>query len=75
MNDALTMAEIAQRYNGEWVLIADPETDQNLNVVRGRVLFHSPDRDEFDRESLKFQGNRFAVRYVGDPVEEMEFVL
>ncbi len=75
MEAAMTMAEIEVRFPGEWVLIADPEVDDSLNVLGGTVLYHNPDRDEFDRESLRFAGRRFAVRYVGEPMAEMEFVL
>ena len=75
MSSVLTMAEIEVRFNGEWVLIADPETDENLNVVKGRVVYHDRDRDAFDRKSLELPGRNFAVRFIGEPVPEMEFVL
>jgi hypothetical protein len=32
MNDLLTLAEIEQRYDAEWVLIEDPELDENVTL-------------------------------------------
>lgn len=42
----MTIEEIETQFDGEWVLIGDPETNQYLEVVRGKVLSHSVDRDE-----------------------------
>ena len=75
MSDVLTMAEIEAKYDGEWVLIADPEVDENLDVKKGTVIFHSRDRDEFDRKSLDFRLPHAAVRYNGDIPEDMAIVL
>ena len=75
MQEILTIAEIEKRYDGEWVLIENPEVDVNLDIVRGRVVYHNVDRDEFDRKSLNSSGTSFAVRFIGQSVPEMEFVL
>jgi hypothetical protein len=75
MSDVLTMAEIERTYDGEWVLIGDPETDDSMRVIRGTVLYHNRDRDTFDRESLKFHPKRFAVVSLRAAPEGMEYVL
>jgi hypothetical protein len=75
MDQVMTIEEIEKQFDREWVLIADPLTDEALEVKGGRVVYHSKDRDEFDRQSLAFQGKRFAVLFTGKPVEEMEFAL
>lgn len=36
-----SMEEIKKRYSGEWVLIADYETDDLSRIKRGRVLAQS----------------------------------
>ncbi len=41
MDEVLSMSEIEARYPSEWVLIADPEVDDRVGVVRGKVVFHS----------------------------------
>ncbi len=42
----LTLDEITNKYPNEWVLIAYTELDENLNVVRGKVLANFPNRDD-----------------------------
>ena len=39
--EILSAQEIQARYDGEWVLIGDPEVDESLVVQRGRVLWLS----------------------------------
>lgn len=46
----LTYAEMEQHYDGEWVFVADPVQDDNLEVLSGTVIAHSTDRDEMDRQ-------------------------
>lgn len=70
MSEILTLQEMESRYPSEWVLIDDPETDEHQKVLSGRVLFHSPDRDEADRELLELRPKSFALRYLG-PLPEM----
>ena len=64
--EILTAAEIRERYPREWVLIADTESDDLWNVIRGEVLAHSPERDEIDRALTKFQDIRsISIEYTG----------
>ena len=51
MDEILTLSEMESRYPEEWILIDDPETDESLEVVRGRVLFHSSDQGEMYRKA------------------------
>ena len=50
MEEVLTAADIEARFESEWMLIEEPETDEALTVRRGRVRWHSKDRLE-GRES------------------------
>ncbi len=45
----LTMAEIETRHPNEWVLIDRPKTTAYHEVLGGYLVYHSRDRDEFDR--------------------------
>ena len=75
MNEVLTVAEMKSKYDSEWVLVEDPQTNEALEVLSGRILYHSKDRDEFDRNVLEFHPQRFAVLYTGSAPEGMEFAL
>lgn len=75
MDEVMTIAEIESQFKSEWVLVEDPQTNEALEVQGGKVLYHSKDRDEFDRKVLEFCPKRFAVLYTGKTSEGMEFVL
>ena len=75
MDKALSITEIEAQFDAEWVLVEDPQTNEALEVQGGKVLYHSKNRDEFDRKVLEFQPQRFAVLFTGQRHEDMEFVL
>jgi hypothetical protein len=72
MTDFLTRAEIEAQFAGEWVLVNEPQTDEFLHVLGGRVVSHSKDRDEVYREVLALPPpRRFAVLYTGSIPEHI----
>ena len=75
MNEEMTIAEIESQFESEWVLIQDPRTDEGLNVLGGRVLYHSKDRDEVYRKAVSLRPKRSAVIYTGEIPEETAVVL
>ena len=75
MTNVMPVEEIKSRFESEWVLIEDPETDENLNVISGRVLHHSKDRDEVYRKAVSLRPKRSAVIYTGEIPEETAVVL
>ena len=75
MNQVMNIEAIRKQYVGEWVLIAYTELDDELRVVRGQVLAHSPDRDEIYRKLLSVGGQRVAVEYLGEVPEDLAVVL
>jgi len=54
-DEVLTIDEIKKRYDSEWVLVADPELDEDFNVLCGKVIYHHKDRAVFDAETLKIK--------------------
>ena len=75
MSEILSLAEIESLFPSEWVLIGDLRTDANEKLLAGRVLFHSPNRDDVDRRLLELRPARFAFRYLGNPPEHLAMVL
>ena len=71
MNEMLTLKEIERRYAPNWVLIAEPEIDDQLEVIRGKVVFHSPVRGEVWDKARELKLDGAAVRYLGDYPEHM----
>ncbi len=75
MNEVLTRAEIHERFPSEWILIADPELDYQLEVVRGRVVCHSKDRDEVYRRAVELRLPDCALEFTGSIPEGTAVIL
>lgn len=75
MNETLPLDEIYTRFASEWVLLEDPETTPDLEIKRGRVLWHSRDRDEVYRKALELRPKHSAILYTGAIPEDMAILL
>jgi uncharacterized pyridoxal phosphate-containing UPF0001 family protein len=40
----MTLQEMEAKFDSEWILVGDPQTNESLEVVKGTVLCHSKDR-------------------------------
>jgi hypothetical protein len=61
----LTIKQIEEQYPSEWILMVEPETDQTYEVIAGKVVFHSKDRDEVYREANEVDAKEIALHYTG----------
>ncbi|MBI1742509.1 hypothetical protein HYR54_05510 [Candidatus Acetothermia bacterium] len=61
----MKLAEILKQYRDEWVLIEYTKLDEALNVIEGRVLAHSPRKEDLYALLPKFKGKNFAIEYTG----------
>ena len=75
MTKEMTIEEIQWQFDSEWVLLEDPRTDGALNVLGGKVLHHSKDRDEVYRKAVSLRPQRSAVVYTGEIPEDTAVVL
>lgn len=71
----LTLEEIVSLYPQEWVLIAYTELDEDLNVIRGEVLAHSPDRELLYNNALSRKGKSVAIEYTGSIPDDLAVML
>lgn len=71
----MAMAEIEDQFDSEWILVEEPQTDESLRVLRGRVLHHSPDRDEVYQAAVRLRPKRSAILYTGKMPENTAVVL
>ncbi len=67
----MTWEEIRRQYAGQWVLIEYQQLDEQLNVVEGEVVAHSPEKEEIYRQLLKTTGKNIAIEYAGDFPQEL----
>jgi hypothetical protein len=78
MAEIMTLAEMKQRYSGEWILVDCTEMDEQLNPVQGEVIAHSLDRDAiYDEIAAQRQcrTGTLAIEYVGDIPEDWAAIL
>lgn len=75
METLMTWEEIEAGFSGEWVLIVDPETTPMLEILRGRVVFHGENKDELHKRMRELSPLHSAIIYVGDPPEDLEYLL
>jgi len=75
MKEVLSFAEIKKRFDSEWVLVGDPETDDALKIKRGIVLWHSKDRDEVYRKAREIRPSHSAILYTGKLPDDVAVVL
>jgi len=75
MDEVFSMEKIQTDFDSEWVLIENPETTETLEVKRGRVLWHSKDRDEVYRKALELKPKYSAILYLGTMPKDAAIIL
>ena len=71
----MTFEQIEQNYDGEWVLIAYSETDEELRVVKGKVIAHSTNKEDIYRALENAVEQPLAIEYIGQIPEDLAFIL
>lgn len=65
MGAILSLAEIHERFDSEWVLLKNPEVDENLQIIKGEVVCHSKDRDKVYERAIALRLEHSATLYTG----------
>ena len=78
--EIMTYAEMASAFDGEWVLIGEPELTPMNEVIRGAVLAHDEDRIAVYEAlwRLREEGrepSHIAVWYFGERPSDVEFLI
>jgi hypothetical protein len=64
----MRLEEIRQRFENEFVLIEVTKTDEdNVEILEGNVLVHSPNRDEIMELLRRGLARDVAVEWCGEP--------
>ncbi len=75
MNQIMTLIEVNRQFDSEWVLFGEIEQNERHEVLKGRVLWHSKDRDEVYRKLLELRPLKAATHFTGTMPEGTEVVL
>ena len=71
----MTVEDMRAQFESEWVLVENPQTNDALEVLKGKILHHSKDRDEVYRKAVALRPKRSAIVYTGEIPEDMEIAL
>ena len=71
----LTLKEMWEKYPEQWLLIADPELDEALNIIRAEVVLASEDRDDIYNNLHLRNGKSAAIEHTGEWPEDLHFML
>lgn len=73
--EIVTWEETQHRFDGEWVFLENPITDERMEILSGTLLCHSEDRAEIDAESMRLRPRHSAIFYVGEPLDDPDQVI
>lgn len=75
MDQVMTIEEIENQFTDEWILVVDPDLDDQLKVQSGSVVWHSQSRNEVYRKAKEMRPKNFALLFTGKIPHDMEIVL
>ena len=75
MSELMTWQEIEEAFDSEWVLIEDPDLTSAQEVIRGRVVFHGPDKEDLYSILEELRPSCSAIRFVGRLPDDFEMIL
>ena len=75
MGEVLTREQMEKQFDGEWVLVGDPELTDMNEVIRGEVLCHSTDRDEVYRKLREVGAKHVATLCFAEVPEDTVIIL
>jgi hypothetical protein len=75
MSEILDYDEIKQRYDGQWVIIADHEIDEDLEVLAGEILAHSSSETEIYQMSFLTSDKNVSIEYIGTVPKNIAFMV
>jgi hypothetical protein len=75
MDEFMTIEQIMERFDSEFVLVEDPVTDERLEVHGGRVRFHSKDREEVYDCAVELRPKRCTFVYTGKMASNLRILI
>jgi len=67
--------DIKKAFKDQWVLIEVEKVDESFNVVEGKVLAHSKDKNEVYQKLLQTRPKEFSIEYTGVIPEDLAIVM
>ncbi|MDJ0580098.1 hypothetical protein [Crocosphaera sp.] len=61
----LSLEEIREQYPNQWVLVVNPELDDNLEIIQGEVIANCPTKEELYEKLHLSKDRSSAIEYTG----------
>jgi hypothetical protein len=73
----ISIQQINEEYNGQWVFIINCKSDEDGNLLSGEVVSHSKSREEvfIKAREYKNQTSMYSFRYAGKIPEGVSILL
>lgn len=69
MEQVVKIEEIKKRFDSEWVLLAELQTDESFRLLAGRVVGHSRNRHDIDALAKTLNPGSFTIlNFVDEPI-------
>ena len=66
MDEILTIEEMKARFQAEWLLVEEPQTDEYYAVKKGRVRCHSKVKADIYKRIAELRPKSCAFVYTGE---------
>lgn len=75
IGEIVSFAEIKRRYDGEWLIIAYTDLNDQMEVVSGEVLAHCPNEADIYQALPIACGRDVAIEYIGKVPADLVLIL
>ena len=71
----MTLAEIEEQFDGEYVLVENPEVNEDAEVISGVVRHHSFSRNEVYDAAVRLKLKSTAILFNGEVPDNLVLIL
>jgi len=67
----MRLTDIQKKYRNQWVLVQFSKLDKDLRVKDGKVLAHSPNKEEIYKALLRTRDKNVSIEYCGELPQDL----
>ncbi|MGK7924644.1 MAG: hypothetical protein AB4290_05210 [Spirulina sp.] len=75
MSQVMTFQEMEQKYEGQWLLIAYTDIDEEMQIKEGTILAHSRDKEKIYQALESIKNIPVAIEHAGKFTENLDYIL
>ena len=67
----MRLTDIQKKYRNQWVLVEFSKLHKDLRVKDGKVLAHSPNKEEIYKALLRTRDKNVSIEYCGELPQDL----